>query len=62
MSGRTGATAFREMLLNAIEHGGQFDPNQVVRVSYIRPSKAIVYRNSVRPEYGGRGDVQRKGQ
>ena len=43
MSGRTGATAFREMLLNAIEHGGQFDPNQVVRVSYIRPSKAIVY-------------------
>ena len=27
------ATAFREMLLNAIEHGGNFDPNQYVEVA-----------------------------
>lgn len=37
------ATAFREMLLNAIEHGGRFDPNQMVRVSYYRLTKAVVY-------------------
>jgi anti-sigma regulatory factor (Ser/Thr protein kinase) len=37
------ATAFREMLLNAIEHGGRFDPNQMVRVSYHRLTKAVVY-------------------
>ena len=30
------AAALREMLLNAIEHGGQFDPNQYVEVSYLR--------------------------
>ena len=37
------ATAFREMLLNAIEHGGQFDPSEMVRVSYYRLTRAIVY-------------------
>jgi DNA-binding NarL/FixJ family response regulator len=37
------ATAFREMLLNAIEHGGHYDPNQMVRVSYYRLTKAVVY-------------------
>jgi len=30
------ATAFREILLNAIEHGGQLDPNQYVEIEYIR--------------------------
>src|SRR5579864_1133800 len=30
------ATAFREMLLNAIEHGGQLDPNQYVKIEYVR--------------------------
>ena len=30
------ATAFREMLLNAIEHGGQLDPNQYVQIDYVR--------------------------
>jgi anti-sigma regulatory factor (Ser/Thr protein kinase)/DNA-binding NarL/FixJ family response regulator len=30
------ATAFREMLLNAIEHGGQLDPNQHVEIEYVR--------------------------
>jgi len=30
------ATAFREILLNAIEHGGRLDPNQYVEIEYIR--------------------------
>jgi anti-sigma regulatory factor (Ser/Thr protein kinase)/ActR/RegA family two-component response regulator len=30
------ATAFREMLLNAIEHGGRLDPNQYVKIEYVR--------------------------
>ncbi len=29
-------TAFREMLTNAIEHGGRLDPNQQVEISYVR--------------------------
>jgi anti-sigma regulatory factor (Ser/Thr protein kinase)/ActR/RegA family two-component response regulator len=28
--------AFREMLTNAIEHGGRLDPNQQVEISYLR--------------------------
>lgn len=35
--------AFREMLLNAIEHGGGFDPEERVDVSRIRTSQTIVY-------------------
>jgi anti-sigma regulatory factor (Ser/Thr protein kinase) len=38
------ATAFREMLLNAIEHGGKFDPSQYVEVGYIRTRKMVVCR------------------
>lgn len=38
------ATAFREMLLNAIEHGGNFDPNQYVEVSYVRTRKLVMCR------------------
>jgi anti-sigma regulatory factor (Ser/Thr protein kinase)/CheY-like chemotaxis protein len=30
------AMAFREMLLNAIEHGGKLDPNQYVKIQYVR--------------------------
>jgi len=30
------AMAFREMLLNAIEHGGKLDPNQYVEIEYVR--------------------------
>lgn len=30
------AIALREILLNAIEHGGHFDPNQYVEISYVR--------------------------
>jgi len=38
------ATAFREMLLNAIEHGGNFDPNQYVEVAYVHTSKLVMCR------------------
>jgi anti-sigma regulatory factor (Ser/Thr protein kinase) len=36
------ATAFREMLLNSIEHGGKSDPNLSVRVSLVRTRRAFV--------------------
>jgi anti-sigma regulatory factor (Ser/Thr protein kinase) len=36
------ATAFREMLNNAIEHGGQLDPSETVRVTYYRLSRVII--------------------
>jgi anti-sigma regulatory factor (Ser/Thr protein kinase) len=35
--------AFREMLLNAIEHGAKLDPKQWVRVSRIRTNRTLVY-------------------
>ena len=38
------ATAFREMLLNAIEHGGNLDPNQYVEVAYVRTSDLVMCR------------------
>jgi anti-sigma regulatory factor (Ser/Thr protein kinase)/CheY-like chemotaxis protein len=38
------ATAFREMLLNAIEHGGNFDPSQYVEISYVRTRKIVMCR------------------
>jgi anti-sigma regulatory factor (Ser/Thr protein kinase) len=36
-------TAFREMLMNAMEHGAGFDPEQVVHVIAVRTERAIVY-------------------
>jgi anti-sigma regulatory factor (Ser/Thr protein kinase) len=36
--------AFREMLLNAMEHGGHFDPNQYVEISYMRTRKLVACR------------------
>jgi CheY-like chemotaxis protein len=36
--------AFREMLNNAIEHGGKLDPSRHVTVSYVRLKRAIIYR------------------
>lgn len=36
-------TAFREMLLNAIEHGGKFDPQQTIKVSCVVSAQAFVY-------------------
>ncbi len=38
------ATAFREMLLNAIEHGGNFDPSQYVEVAYVRARRMVLCR------------------
>jgi CheY-like chemotaxis protein/anti-sigma regulatory factor (Ser/Thr protein kinase) len=38
------ATAFREILFNAIEHGGGSDPAKTVTISYVRAEKAILYR------------------
>lgn len=37
------ATAFRELLMNAIEHGGHSDPRQKVNLSYIRTDRSIIY-------------------
>lgn len=36
-------TAFREMLLNAMEHGAGFDPEKVVDVTAMRTDRAVVY-------------------
>jgi CheY-like chemotaxis protein/anti-sigma regulatory factor (Ser/Thr protein kinase) len=38
------ATAFREILFNAIEHGGGSDPQNTVAITYVRAAKAILYR------------------
>jgi anti-sigma regulatory factor (Ser/Thr protein kinase) len=38
------AYAFSEMLHNAIEHGGKFDPNQYVEISYVRAKHAVMCR------------------
>jgi CheY-like chemotaxis protein len=38
------AMAFREILLNAIEHGGHFDPNQYVDISYLRTRHMVMCR------------------
>ena len=35
--------AFREMLLNAMEHGAGFDPEKVIEVTAARTARAIVY-------------------
>jgi CheY-like chemotaxis protein/anti-sigma regulatory factor (Ser/Thr protein kinase) len=38
------AYAFRELLLNAVEWGGKFDPKRSVRISYIRAKRMLLYR------------------
>jgi DNA-binding NarL/FixJ family response regulator len=38
------ATAFREILLNAIEHGGNFDPQEFVEISYVRTARMVICR------------------
>jgi anti-sigma regulatory factor (Ser/Thr protein kinase)/ActR/RegA family two-component response regulator len=38
--------AFREMLINAIEHGGDLDPNQQVEISYVRARHMVKCRIS----------------
>lgn len=37
------ATAFREVLLNAMEHGAGFDPGKVIEVAAVRTERTIVY-------------------
>ncbi len=36
--------AFREILINAMEHGGHFDPSQHVEISFVRARRAIACR------------------
>lgn len=36
--------AFRELLLNAIEWGGQLDPNRKVRIACVRSTRIVLYR------------------
>ncbi len=37
------AAAFRELLQNAVEHGGKHDPSRHVRICYLRLERVIVY-------------------
>jgi anti-sigma regulatory factor (Ser/Thr protein kinase)/CheY-like chemotaxis protein len=37
-------SAFREILLNAMEYGGHFDPSQHVEISFLRTRRAVVCR------------------
>lgn len=36
-------TAFREVLINAVEHGAHLDPNQRVEVTYIRAVRCLMF-------------------
>jgi PAS domain S-box-containing protein len=38
------AYAFRELLLNAVEWGGQLDPNRKVRIACLRTNRMLMYR------------------
>ena len=38
------ASCFRELLLNAVEWGGQFDPNRKVRIASVRSSRMLMFR------------------
>ncbi len=38
------ASAFRELLTNAIEWGGKLDPNRKVRISCVRTKRLLLYR------------------
>jgi len=37
-------SAFREILLNAMEHGGNFDPSHYVEISFVRARRAVACR------------------
>lgn len=41
---RSIGTAFHELLLNAVEWGGQLDPNRKVRISCVRAERMLMYR------------------
>ena len=36
--------AFRELLMNAVEWGGQLDPNRTVRIACLRTERMVLYR------------------
>ena len=36
--------AFRELLMNAIEWGGELDPDRTVRIPYLRARRMLLYR------------------
>jgi len=36
------AVAFRELLMNAVEHGGKYDPRKRVRLSLLRTSRSVM--------------------
>ena len=38
------ATASREMLLNAMEHGGKFDPERRIEIAYLRARRVVLIR------------------
>jgi CheY-like chemotaxis protein/anti-sigma regulatory factor (Ser/Thr protein kinase) len=38
------AVVFRELLMNAIEWGGQLDPNRTVRIACLRTPRMLMYR------------------
>jgi anti-sigma regulatory factor (Ser/Thr protein kinase) len=38
------AYAFRELLLNAVEWGGQLDPDRKVRIACLRTNRMLMYR------------------
>ncbi len=38
------ARCFRELLMNAVEWGGELDPNRRVRISYLRTPRMLQYR------------------
>jgi anti-sigma regulatory factor (Ser/Thr protein kinase)/CheY-like chemotaxis protein len=38
------AFAFREIVLNAMEHGGKFDPNKFVEVCYLKSKRQVTCR------------------
>jgi DNA-binding response OmpR family regulator len=42
--GQNVGMAFREMLLNAMEHGGHFDPEKYVEVCYVRTRHVVMAR------------------
>jgi DNA-binding NarL/FixJ family response regulator/anti-sigma regulatory factor (Ser/Thr protein kinase) len=41
---RDAGMAFREMLLNAMEHGGHFDPEKYVEICYVRARHVVMAR------------------
>jgi DNA-binding NarL/FixJ family response regulator len=47
--------AFREILLNAMEHGAGFDPEKIVEVAAVRTARTIVYHFRD-PGHGFRGE------